>query len=127
MLRPRQTAAHLPRAPTECLACGAKVLQPKAPPTPMSPDKLDLPVKRFQDAGFFPRSQFDSLSTVHTEGQTHFAGTRSDSATMNHSRQTAGLFPVEDGTQDYTLFDIDCQRARQISQNEQGLVVGNDV
>jgi hypothetical protein len=75
----------------------------------MSPDKLDLPAKRFQDAGLFPRSQFDSLSTVHTEDQ------------------TAGLFPVEDGTQDYTLFDIDCQRARQISQIEQGFVVGNDV
>ena len=126
MLRHRPTAARLPRAPTECLACGSKTIQPNAHPTPMGPDKLDLPVKRFQDAGFFPRSQFDSLSTVHTEGQTHFAGTRSESAT-NPSRQTAGLFPVEDGTQDYTLFDIDCQRARQISQNEQGLVVGNDV
>jgi hypothetical protein len=81
----------------------------------MSHDKLDLPAKRFQEAGLFPRSQVDSLSTAHTEGQTHFAGTRSDSATMKHSRQTAGLFPVEDSTQDYTLFDIDCQRAQQIS------------
>jgi hypothetical protein len=88
----------------------------------MSPDKLDLSAKRFQEAGLFHRSQVDSLSTAHTEGQTHFAGTRSDSATMNHFRKTAGLFPVEDGTQDYTLFDIDCQRDQQISQNEQGLV-----
>jgi hypothetical protein len=67
MLRPRPTAARLPRAPTECLACGAQVLQVKAPPTPMSPDKLDLSAKRFQEAGLFPRSQVDSLSTVHTE------------------------------------------------------------
>jgi hypothetical protein len=86
MLRPRPTAAHLPRAPTECLACGSKTLQPNAPPTPISPDKLDLSAKRFQEAGLFPRSLVDSLSTAYTEGQTHFAGMRSESATMNHSR-----------------------------------------
>jgi hypothetical protein len=128
MLRPRPTAARLPRAPIECLACGAKVIQPKAPPPPMSLDKLDISAKRCPKAGLFPRSQVDSLSTAHTEDQSHFEGTPSESATMNHSRQTVGLFPVEDGPQDYMdwrsrqLFDIDCPRARQISQEEPGLV-----
>jgi hypothetical protein len=47
---------------------------------------------------------------------------------MNHSRQTVGLFPVEDGPQDFIdwrsrqLFDIDCSRVHQISQDEPGLV-----
>jgi hypothetical protein len=128
MLRPRPKAARLPRAPTECLACGAKVLQLKAPSPPMSPDKPDISAKRCPEAGLFPRSQFDSLSTAHTEGQSLFAGTPSESTTMNHSRQTVGLFPVEDGPQDFTdwrsrqLFDIDCPSAQQISQEEPGLV-----
>jgi hypothetical protein len=128
MLRPRPKAAHLLRAPTECLASGAKVLQSKALSPPMSPDKLDLSAKRCPEAGLFLRSQFDSLSTAHTEGQSLFAGTPSESTTINHSRQTVGLFPVEDGTQDFMdwrsqqLFDIDCPRSQQIFQEEPGLV-----